>query len=189
VCGTAIADVPDADLSGTSWDGNGDGTRAFVTPSAATTGLGAVSDDVLITVLNNAGIGIGAADVEIDFAGCTDVCVDPTGDAGLTGVTAGDGTVTLNPRVGGCESCTVLVRANGVTIGQYSQVVSTDWNSDTGPADGTVGGPDFAFFATAFNVTQDTCADYDNNGAVGGPDLATFATSFNLDATNQPGCL
>jgi hypothetical protein len=190
VCGTAVADVPDPDLSGTGWDTMGDGTTAFMSPSAATTGLGSVSDDVLITVLNNVGIGIGGAAVEIDVADCVDLCLDPGGDgsAGLTGVTDPDGTVTLNPRVGGCETCTILVRASGVTIATYSEVHSTDWNSAAGPADGTVGGPDFAFFAAAFNVTQDDCADYDNNETVGGPDLAVFAASFNLDAGTQGAC-
>lgn len=185
----ALDDVPDPDLSSIEpWDDFG---RAFVAPGGESP-LATNIDAVTITVVNSEGNPIIGAPVLIDFAGgaptggdCANVCIDPI-DAGLEGVTGADGTVTLNPAVGGCDDCTVIVRASGVTIGFYNKVVSTDWNGAT--ADGSVTGADFAFFATSFNTTQDDCADYNGDGGVSGLDFSLFATSFNGADANPNGC-
>ena len=185
----APADVPDPDLSDAGvWDVWG---QAFVSPGSLTDLRASGIDDVTITVRNRDGLPILGADVVIDFAGhgarvdCDGLCLDPV-DAQLTGTTDINGEVTLNPRVGGCDDCTVIVRADGVTIAQFDHVSSTDWDGFAG--NGQVQGPDLAFFATAFNVTQDACADYNGDGSVGGPDFSFFATSFNLADQNPNGC-
>jgi hypothetical protein len=128
---------------------------------------------------------IEGADAEIDLSQCSNLCIDPVED-GLSGITGPDGTVTLNPRVGGCEDCIVLIKASDVVIALYTRVVSTDW--DGSRADGKVAGADFAFFATAFKQTQDTCADYNGDGLVSGPDFAIFAASFASGDANQEEC-
>jgi hypothetical protein len=79
-----------------------------------------------------------------------------------------------------------MVMGSGVTIGVFSPIVSTDW--DGVKADGFVGGPDFAFFATAFRETGDGCADYNGDGVVNGTDFSIFSVSFQRGDANPGGC-
>jgi hypothetical protein len=186
----ASAEVPDPDLSTVEpWDTY---NQAFVAPGDGS-GFRTNVDDLVVLVLNSVGDAIEGATVVIDFdasggglrAGCSSVCVDPI-DAGLTAETNELGIAVLNPLAGGCDNCTVTVRANGATIGTYDFVNSTDWNGSA--ADGAVTGADFAFFATAFKDTQDRCADYNGDGAVTGTDFSIFATSFFGGDMNPGGC-
>jgi hypothetical protein len=155
---------------------------AYVTPGPNSEGgVG----EVIITVRNDNCDPIPNADVWIDLSDCQDLCINP-GDAGLAGTTNAEGVVVLNPQVGGCEDCLVIIRANGVTIFAYPRITSTDWNGQE--ADGVVGVADFAFFSTAFKVTQDLCADYNGDGAVNGTDFSIFATSFKRADENPGGC-
>jgi hypothetical protein len=176
----ASAEVPDPDLSTVQpWDVY---EQAFVAPGDGS-GSRSNVDEVYIQVLNSNGDAIEGATVVIDLAGgggdlrsgCQTLCLDD-GDAGLVGVTNEAGMLVLNPRVGGCDECTIIVRANGLTIATYEFINSTDW--DGVATDGRVTGADFAFFATAFKSTQDPCGDYNGDGAVTGSDFAVFATSF-----------
>ncbi|MBU1701140.1 MAG: hypothetical protein KJ927_08495 [Candidatus Eisenbacteria bacterium] len=63
---------------------------------------------------------------------------------------------------GECEECTVIVRANAITVGTYQIIRSTDFNGAVG--DGVVNAADLSFFATAFNYTQFACADSNPGG-------------------------
>jgi hypothetical protein len=167
-----MADVPDPQYCSVSpWDS---WEQAFVTP-----GQESNADEITITVHNNADLPIDAADVELDFSGCAARC---EGTLGLSGLTAATGLLTLNPEMGGCEDCTVIVRANGVTIATYSRMVSTDWSGAS--CDGQCDPIDLSFFAASFNVTGDACADYNNDG-VDPADLSKFANSFNSGDTHN----
>jgi hypothetical protein len=167
----AQADVPDPQFcSVTPWDS---WEQAFVTP-----GQQSNADEITIVVHNNADLPIDAADVELDFSGCANRC---EGTAGLSGQTAATGELVLNPEMGGCEDCTIIVRANGVTIATYGRMVSTDWNGAS--CSGDVEPTDLSFFAAAFNVTGELCADYNNDG-VDPADLSKFANSFNSGDAN-----
>lgn len=185
----ASAEVVDPDLSTVQpWDIY---DQAFVAPGDGS-GPRSNVDEVFVEVLNSDGDAIEGATVVIDLAGgggdlrsgCQTLCVD-NGDAGLTGTTNEFGLAVLNPRVGGCDHCTVLVRANSVTIAVYDFINSTDW--DGAAADGRVTGADFAFFATAFKDPQNDypCADYNGDGVVTGTDFSVFAVSFNEGDANE----
>lgn len=174
----AIAGVPDPCSTISPWDVYG---HAFMTPGPGA-GLGEVEIFVCDPFDNEP---VEGADVVIDLFDCDQLCINP-GEDGLTGISDANGIVRLKPQVGGCEDCLVVVRANGVTIGVYESVRSTDWDGEE--ADGIVGVPDFAFFATAFRVTQNVCADYNGDGAVNGTDFAMFATSFRRIDVNPGGC-
>lgn len=169
-------DVPD-DATSTCmpWDV----TRLpFVTPGQCSS-----VDNLYVSVRNEFGDPITGADVLIDLNGCENIVVyDPSS---LEGTTDANGLVVLNPSAGGCQfDCTVLVKADGVTICSYfTGCVSTDWDGAT--TDGAVTGADFAFFAQAFKATQDACADYSNDGAVTGVEFATFAESFKCPDQTQ----
>lgn len=173
--GVAVASNPDPDNSKCEpWDTTG---QPFGTPSQCSS-----VDDLVVTVLNSEGDPIEGATVVIDLSDCDQLEIgDPNS---LQGTTNSSGTVTLNPDVGGCQkNCTVLVRANNVTICNYNTGwVSTDWNGEQG--DGAVTGADFSFFANAFKVTQDECADYNGDGDVTGTDFSIFATSFKCPDSN-----
>jgi hypothetical protein len=183
------AEVIDPDLSTVEpWDTYG---LALVAPGGGRfTGI----DSVTVEVRNQDGDPVEGATVVIDLGGSgggddprseCDVCVDPV-EPGLTGVTDEFGIAYLNPKVGGCDVCTVVVRANGVTIAVYELIVSTDWNGFN--ADGMVTGADFAFFSTSFKQSQDPCSDYLGDGGVSGSDFSFFSTSFKGDDTNPNGC-
>lgn len=170
------SNIPDPDESDCGiWDING---CVFVSP-----GQESHIDQVTITVRNADGDPIEGSVVEVIFTECTVLICEPSG---LTGITGEDGTVTLNPSLGGCDEidspvlgdCTVVVRADNVTISAYTRVASTDW--DGAQADAAVTGADFAFFAVAFKLTQDPCADYNCDGVVSGTDFTLFAIAFSL---------
>jgi hypothetical protein len=156
------------------WDGYG---KAFVSP-----GVQSRVDRVTITVKDAAGDPMPGARVAIDISACASLCID-TPD-GLSGVTDLLGNVTLDPRAGGCETCPVIVRANGMAVRSYSQVVSPDWNGYF--ADGLMSWPDSAFFLAAYDA-GDPCADYDGGG-VGLTDLQLFLAAYRRDANLVP-CL
>jgi hypothetical protein len=147
----------------------------FVTPGQGPCSEGDTADDVTITIRDYDGVPIAGATVQIIMSGCVDLFFcEPDG---LTGITGPDGRVILNPSVGGCDfECDIIVRADGVTIRVYPGTNSTDWDGVS--ADGIVAGADFAFFATAFLITGDMCADYNCDGSVNGVDFALFARSF-----------
>jgi hypothetical protein len=175
----AEAETPDPDPSSVQpWDTY---QRAFVTPGTA--GDGGVGEVTVVALTVN-GDPVQNASVEIYFGPCV-LCMDSQ-DPGLNGVTDENGECVLNPAIGGCDGCVVGVRVNGLTISLYTTIVSTDWDGHR--TDGVVGAPDFAFFATAFRVTQDDCADYNGDGVVNGLDFSMFATSFKRADENPGGC-
>jgi hypothetical protein len=131
-------------------------------------------DRVMITVRDVQGDPISGSSVEIDVSGCGSLCV-PSPDNGLTGTTDVGGLVTLDPRVGGCEDCTIVVRADGFTLRTYTRVTSTDW--DGNQADGVVDQSDSTFFANNFNAV-DPCTDYNGNQAADASDAVRFTESF-----------
>lgn len=178
--GAAAADIPDEENSSCEpWDTNG---CAFITPGLPSEGKSA-SDCITVLVRNADGDPLEGIDVEVDFSDCTELCwCDPPMES--TGPTNAAGITVICFSGGGCEQCTVIVRADGVTICVYQDVRSTDW--DGSACDGIVGGADFAFFATAFKVTQDPCADYNCDGAVTGADFAIFAVSFQFGDACPP---
>lgn len=167
---TLAAGVPDPALSTCSpWD---ETQLPFVTPSQCS-----LVDNLTVVVRNEDGDPITGAEILIDLnGGCGNIVVyDPST---LEATTDASGKAVLNPSAGGCQlGCTVLVKADGVTICSYSTgCVSTDWNG--AEPDGGVTGADFGFFASAFKISQHPCSDYNNDGTVTGIDFAQFATSF-----------
>jgi hypothetical protein len=131
-------------------------------------------DEVTFIIRDVGGNPVPGAFVQVLFEGCDDAwLIQP-----LEGFTGGVGELVLNPSAGGCDDCGVRVRANGVTIRLYPLVRTTDWDGTSG--NGTMTGADFSFFATAFKVTQDTCADYNGSGTVTSADFALFACAFAL---------
>ena len=160
----ARAGAPDPGSSSVDpWDGYG---HALVIPGSASD-----LDDVTIVVRDASGTPLPNVDVSISLSGCEMLCIDSPDD-GLTGTTGGSGEVTLNPRVGGCAICDVVVVADGVEIRSLSRVVSPDWDGVI--ADGVVTACDSAYFAGALG-SSDPCADYDGDGVVGVFDLPFLA--------------
>jgi hypothetical protein len=173
--GAVCADSPDPfKCSCEPWDTY---EGVFMTPGSQSD-----IDEVTIVVCNSEGDPIQGSIVTVDISNCVDLCVCVPDD-GLTGTTDAAGAVTLNPRVGGCDECTVILRADGVTIGVYTPpgpglptVRSTDWDGSN--CESVVTGSDFGFFAGAFKETQDPCSDYNGDSAVTGIDFSIFAGSF-----------
>jgi hypothetical protein len=151
------------------WDTYG---KAFVSP-----GDQSGSDTVAVTVYDDFGRPLWNGPVEIDVTDCSNLCVDTPVD-GLRGFTDAAGLVVLDPRVGGCDSCAVLVKANGSTIRKYNRIASPDWDGSW--ADGRVDFADSSFFYTALGSTG-PCGDYDGNGTVGLSDLLIFVSTLNTD--------
>lgn len=159
------------------WDDFG---QVFVSP-----GTQSNIDEVTIRVLQTDGDPYPCANVGI-FSDCSDLCVDPEENLTFVGETDVDGYLTVNLQVGGCADCDIYVRVDGVSIGYYPRIVSTDW--DGAEADGRVSAADFAFFTTAFKHTQDYFADYNGDGVVSGTDFAMFSVSFKAGDENGQGC-
>lgn len=174
-----MADPPCPPVTSVSpWDAYG---QAFVSPGAGP------ADELTVTI-QEADCEPGpfpGINIEIDVSQCSGLCVN-SGDDGLTGVTDEESTAALNPEVGGCGDCVVVIYGNGVALSVFDRIVSTDW--DGTEADGRVDARDFAFFATAFRVTQSACADYTGDGVVGGADFALFAEAFKSADANGEGC-
>jgi hypothetical protein len=149
-------------------------------------GSGSPTGQVGVLVKDEDGNTISGAHVVIDLSDCDNLCIDPT-DAGLSGMTNDEGEIYLNPAVGGCEDCTVIVKADDFPIRTFHGVTSTDWNGSA--ADGFVNSEDFAFFAAAFKQTQDDCANYDrSHEGVGAIEFAWFSISFKWGDANPNGC-
>jgi hypothetical protein len=158
------------------WDAYG---HAFVSPGTASK-----VDTVLVTVRDCSGAPVPEARVEIRFFGCTRLCIDYP-DAGLSGTTGEDGSVVLDPRVGGCDDCTIQVTANGIVLRSYTKIVSTDWNGIL--ADGFVDAADVTWFASAMQ-SQAPCGDYDGNGKVGPDDYQLLMAAFMASDANLYPC-
>lgn len=159
--------LPDSVLSSIQpWDAYG---QVFVSP-----GTQSGVDHVTITVLDIRGAPCAGVPVSIQFSGCTNLCVGSP--SGLTGTTGPAGTLTLDPRVGGCEDCDVNVYAGGVLLRQYSRVVSPDWNGYW--ADGVVNGADSAWATPYFTMaTYTPCADYNGDLACNLTDAMLFGAA------------
>jgi hypothetical protein len=160
----------------TPWDEFG---QVFVTPGTQS-GIG----EVVVEVRGTEGYPWCAV-VGIDVSECEGLCVDPE-DSGLWGNPDMYAVTRLDPRVGGCADCTVWILADGMTIRTYDRIRSTDW--DGARADGVVNSADFAFFATAFKQTQNSCADYNGDGLVSATDFSMFSASFRAADANEGGC-
>lgn len=153
------------------WDAYG---HAFVSP-----GTQSGVDTVRITVRDFSGAPLPDSPVEIRFFDCARLCIDYP-ETGLSGTTDAGGRVALDPRVGGCDDCTIQVTADSLVIRTYTKVVSTDWNGIQ--ADGLVEGTDVLWFLSAMR-SQDVCGDYDGSGIVGSEDsLLIMAAQLALDA-------
>jgi hypothetical protein len=137
-------------------------------------------DQVTITLERN-GVPVANAEVEIDLSLCSGLCVDAPAN-GLSGFTDAFGTVILDPRVGGCEACSVFVRADGDTIRRFGRVVSPDWTDDG--ADGQVDDSDAAWLQAQYG-SNEPCADYDGNGLVNTIDLMLFGSALHHDVNSH----
>jgi hypothetical protein len=158
------------------WDAFG---KAFASPGGQSQ-----VDVVDITVRDSSGTPLGGLDVAVNVAACQRLCVDPV-DAGLSGQTDGLGRVTLDPAVGGCDSCAVRVYAGGHLIRQYAAITGPD---NEGPwASGVVDSLDEAFFHAQLGGT-DPCADYDGDGSVGASDEAMFLAALGGGDANSAPC-
>ncbi|UCH83577.1 MAG: choice-of-anchor D domain-containing protein, partial [Candidatus Latescibacterota bacterium] len=147
-------------------------SHAFVCP-----GTGG-ADTLVITVLDDMGVPCAYSPVEIDLMDCSNLCIDSP--SALSGIADGDGVVYLDPRVGGCEYCAVIVRANGFEIRNYPLINSADWDGSW--PDGVVNDAD-SLYLYGQAGTSDPCADYDGNGTVGVEDFAIFHDCSGLSNT------
>lgn len=124
--------------------------------------------------------------VRIFLCDSHNVCVDPI-DPDLGNKNAdGQGVVHFNPRVGGCDECTIIIRADGVPIREFHRIVSTDW--DGAAADGRVDDADQAYMQWACNQVGIPCVDYNGNGSCDASDLQKFGSAYNRDQ-NPNGCI
>jgi hypothetical protein len=166
----AWAQIPDAAASTVApWDAYG---RAFMAP-------GTGGDLVTITVVDAGGTALPNIAVQVDVSACVTLCIDTP--PGLAGVTNAAGVVVLDPRVGGCETCTVRIFAAGILLRTYTQVVSADWDGMWG--DGHVGSLDFQYLQASM-MSGAVCADYDGNGIVDLVDMSIFQLCANATNTN-----
>ncbi len=119
-------------------------------------------DEVTVTVRNAAGTLLTGTNVTIDFIGHVTLCIEGP-DSSLTAISDSNGEARFNPRIGGCDVCLVEVRADGVLLSSFSQVISQDW--DGVQADGIVNVTDAAWFTVQLG-TNEACADYNSDGIV-----------------------
>ncbi len=171
--------LPDpARCSVAPWDAYG---KAFMSPGSQST-----VDQVTVTLTTLLGVPVSGAEVSIELWDCADkpICVDSPVD-GLRAVTDFMGRAVLNPQVGGCAVCSVVVRAAGVVIRTYPSLASPDW--DGVQADGRVDSADQGWFSAA--GSQEPCADYDGDGLKTTVELTMFATAYNRDANTNPLCI
>jgi hypothetical protein len=157
-----ISGPPHPDYSSIEpWDTYG---SALVVP-----GTGTFPDSVTVTVRDELGAPVRHAEVELDFSGCIELCIDtPDGFGDSTDVY---GTVVLDPRVGGCSSGGVSVLANGFEIRYYTWVKSPDWDGVW--ANGEVDGQDYGYIYSMWGSSDD-CADLNSDGVVGVTDLNIY---------------
>lgn len=175
----AFADVPDESLSTVQPSDALDGlvfSPLNPAPSPASVNT--------ITIRNSSNNPINNASVVISVGASTTLC----GATVLTGVTNAAGQVVLTLGGGGCahnQALSGTVQANGVTIRQYSNVKSPDYDGAAGNL--SVGLADLTQFSNEFldNVANE-CHDYDNNGNTGLEDLIIFGTPFTTAASCAP---
>jgi hypothetical protein len=137
-----------------------------------------------ITVRNSSNNPINNSTVVVTVGGSTTVC----GATVLTGVTNAAGQVVLTLGGGGCAHNVALsgvVRASGVTIRQFSNVKSPDYDGASGNL--TVALGDLTQFSGEFlDNFPNECHDYDNNGNTGIEDVIIFGTPFTSAASCAP---
>lgn len=176
----AYADVPSPDLSTTTLDATG---RLYMCPD----GLGdCPSASFTVTVRNASGNPINNAVVEVLIGGQgvqTVICAGQT----LTANTNASGVVNFNVGGGGClkQTDAVVIRANGVTIRSFSEVMSSDYagTDDVGIAnrwDKRVNAVDLSAFVAAYvgGSGPSSCHDYNNTGVTDPVDLSTFVAAY-----------
>jgi len=170
--GFAMADVPDQTKCNVD---PADALHGVIICEAAPAPLAETIN--LVTVRNGSNQVIANASVVFQFGAAVLIC--PT--AVHTGTTNASGQCTITLSGGGClmGAGACVVKANGVTIRDFTNVKSPDW--DSVQADGSVAAGDYAQFAPRFNQgIVDACFDYDNSGgAVGSGDYSIFARAFN----------
>jgi hypothetical protein len=153
------------------WDDYG---QAFMSP-----GLG--GDSLLVLVRDSQGALLTGVPVEIDISDCSTLCVDfPDG---LSAVTF-NGVAVFDPRVGGCETCDVVVRAGDVVLRTFSNVVSADWNGSIG--DGYTDISDLFHFVNSYPSPPrpyDDCLDYNGDSVIDRADSLMFAACFAIGNT------
>lgn len=142
----------------------------FVCPSAPEPVPASVLN---ILALTPGGVPIAGAAVAVVFTSAFHACAD----AVLTGVTDGDGRVSIVVSGSECAegvSGSCAIKINGVTIRDYRNIKSPD-----GDVNGVVDLSDLIRFASEFNgVEPARCHDYNNDHAVNLIDLSLFAASF-----------
>jgi hypothetical protein len=129
-----------------------------------------------ITVRNSSNNPIANASVVVTIAASHFIC----GSTVLTGTTDGAGEVVITLGGGGCSHnvpLSGLVKAQGVTIRDFSNVKSPDYDGASG--DGLVNLTDLVPFSAEFtDAAPNECHDYDNNGDTALPDLVIFSLPF-----------
>ncbi len=155
--------------------------QVLVCPGLQENGL----DDITIEIHDQEDQPIKDAWVEIDFGECEKLCDDGAWDE-HGGLTDENGVIVIDPLVGGCEDCTVIVRCNCEVIRTFDRVVSPDWNGSW--ANGRVDEEDGQFFTYALSVNH-PCGDYNGDGLVDTEDgayLAVLMGSENDLLCSQP---
>ncbi|MEZ4650541.1 MAG: hypothetical protein R3E97_17500 [Candidatus Eisenbacteria bacterium] len=129
-----------------------------------------------INVRNDQNAPIPNAAVTIEFSNAISLCSATV----TSGTTDANGDVTLTLGGGGCAHVVALsgqVKANGVTIRNYENVKSPDYDGAAG--DLVVNLSDLVVFSAEFLGSNPAeCHDYDNNGATNLGDLVVFSPAF-----------
>lgn len=137
-----------------------------------------------VTVRNNSNAPISNASVVVEVGPNTELCSATV----LSGVTNTTGRVVLTLGGGGCAHNTALsgvIRVNGVTVRQYANVKSTDYDGAGSNLGVTL--PDLTEFSREFGGDAPSrCHDYDNNGNTGLSDLIIFGAPFQQAASCAP---
>lgn len=137
-----------------------------------------------ITIRNTSNEPIAHVSVWMEVGPRTELC----GSSVLSGTTDVNGELVLTLRGGGCAHHTPLsavVRAAGLTIRQYSNVKSPDYDGAGGNLAVTL--PDLTQFSGEFGGgIPSACHDYDNNGTTGLSDLIIFGGPFQQAASCAP---
>ena len=130
-----------------------------------------------ITVRNVAGAPVPGVTVTVVFPSPANLLCPSTV---LAGVTNASGQVAFKVGGGGCTAGlpgACLVIAGGVTLRNYSNAKSPDWDGTGG--DGQVNLADLLAFANEFTgVSPTLCHDYNNDGVVNLADLIVFSPLF-----------
>jgi hypothetical protein len=128
------------------------------------------------TVKNSSDAPINAASVVVLLTATNPACPN----AVLTGITNSSGVVTITVAASGCTDgvpSAGVWKANGVTIRQYVNVKSPDYDGASG--NGQVNLSDLVNFSGQFNgLLPAICHDYNNDGDCGLEDLVVFGKAF-----------